>query len=261
MGEPDLSCRRPGLALLRCAQPAVHPLPPRSTGDTRDDVVDCGDGVAARMGMVCHRRRTAQAPSQPIIVRRDLLECQTHAVHLYIQGCRAGCQPRPERGSLWANHDRHSTISLTCRPGDLVDRFPTLLSRVFDLGRRGDPALARCLRRGARPNHKNSTEKSELEIASSHDSLLEGAGFEPSVPLLRKVSRLLPKGDAGPISWMGSLSTGRLARRRWSAAGPLSTAVSFSAGPMVRIRFPPSVSQANFQLAPLGSSRSRRTPA
>ena len=41
------------------------------------------------------------------------------------------------------------------------------------------------------------------------------------------------------ISWMGSLSTGRLARRRWSAAGPLSTAVSFSAGPMVRIRFPP----------------------
>src|SRR6516164_4797520 len=38
---------------------------------------------------------------------------------------------------------------------------------------------------------------------------------------------------------MGSLSTARLASRRWSAAGPLSTAVSFSAGPMVRIRFPP----------------------
>jgi hypothetical protein len=34
------------------------------------------------------------------------------------------------------------------------------------------------------------------------DSPLEGTGFEPSVPLLRKVSRLLPKGDAGPISWM-----------------------------------------------------------
>src|SRR6516225_3174026 len=31
---------------------------------------------------------------------------------------------------------------------------------------------------------------------------------------------------------MGSLSTGRLARRGWSAAGPLSTAVSFSAGPI-----------------------------
>jgi len=29
------------------------------------------------MGMVCHRRRTAQAPSQPIIERRALLECQT----------------------------------------------------------------------------------------------------------------------------------------------------------------------------------------
>ena len=47
------------------------------------------------------------------------------------------------------------------------------------------------------------------------------------------------------------LSTGRLARRRWSAAGPLSTAVSFSAGPMVRIRFPPAVSQVNFRIAPL----------
>src|SRR6516162_1418050 len=44
---------------------------------------------------------------------------------------------------------------------------------------------------------------------------------------------------------MGSLSTGRLARRRWSAAGPLSTTVSFSAGPMVRIRFPPAASQTN----------------
>jgi hypothetical protein len=76
----------------------------------------------------------------------------------------------------------------------------------------------------------------------AEDSPLEGAGFEPSVPLLRKASRLLPKGDAGPISWMGSLSTSRLARRRCSAAGPLSTAVSFSAGPMVRIRFPPAAS-------------------
>jgi len=61
-----------------------------------------------------------------------------------------------------------------------------------------------------------------LEFSAETDSPLEGTGFEPSVPLLRKVSRLLPKGDAGPISWMGSLSTGRLARRRWSAAGPLS---------------------------------------
>jgi len=42
---------------------------------------------------------------------------------------------------------------------------------------------------------------------------------------------------------MGSLSTGRLASRRWSAAGPRSKAVSFSAGPMVRTRFPPAASQ------------------
>ena len=40
-----------------------------------------------------------------------------------------------------------------------------------------------------------------------HDSPLEGIGFEPLVPLLRKVSRLLPTRDAGPISWMGSLSS------------------------------------------------------
>ena len=38
---------------------------------------------------------------------------------------------------------------------------------------------------------------------------------------VRKAPRLLPKGDAGPISWMGSLSSSRLARRRWSAAEPL----------------------------------------
>ena len=40
-------------------------------------------------------------------------------------------------------------------------------------------------------------------------------------------------------------------KHRWSrettmsAAGPLSTAISFSAGPMVRIRFPPAASQTN----------------
>jgi hypothetical protein len=60
-----------------------------------------------------------------------------------------------------------------------------------------------------------------------------------------------PTRDAGPISWMGSLRTGRLARRRWSAAGPLSTSVSFSAGPMVRIRFPPAESPCLTQTRPL----------
>jgi hypothetical protein len=38
-----------------------------------------------------------------------------------------------------------------------------------------------------------------------------------------------PRWVSAPISRMGSLSTGRLARRRWSAAGPFSTAVCFSA--------------------------------
>jgi hypothetical protein len=36
-----------------------------------------------------------------------------------------------------------------------------------------------------------------------------------------RVSRTLPNGDAGLISWMGSLSTGRLARRRWLGGPPL----------------------------------------
>ena len=44
---------------------------------------------------------------------------------------------------------------------------------------------------------------------------------------------------------LGSLSTSRLARRRWSAAGPLSTAVSFLAGPMVRI-LPPATNLQTF---------------
>ena len=73
------------------------------------------------------------------------------------------------------------------------------------------------------------------------DSLLERTGFESSVPSCERSLRL-PTRDAGPISWMGSLSTGRLARRRRSAAGPLSTTVFFSTGPMVRIRFPPALS-------------------
>jgi hypothetical protein len=41
------------------------------------------------------------------------------------------------------------------------------------------------------------------EVRFALDSPLEGTGFEPSVPLLRKVSRLLPKGGAGSISWTG----------------------------------------------------------
>src|SRR6516162_1017308 len=44
----------------------------------------------------------------------------------------------------------------------------------------------------------------------------------------------------------GSLSTGRLPRRRWLGAGPLSTAVSLAAGPTVRIRLPPAASLRTF---------------
>src|SRR6516162_8435340 len=58
------------------------------------------------------------------------------------------------------------------------------------------------------------------------DSPLEGDGFEPSVPLFERVLSALPNGDAGPIGWMGSLSPGRLARRRSLRADPFSTAVS-----------------------------------
>ena len=54
------------------------PRSPRATWPTRRPAIGSSrSGVAARMGMVCHRRRTAQAPSQPIIERRALLECQT----------------------------------------------------------------------------------------------------------------------------------------------------------------------------------------
>ena len=45
------------------------------------------------------------------------------------------------------------------------------------------------------------------------NSPLEGTGFEPSVPLFERGLSALPNGDAGPISWMGSLSTGRFRLR------------------------------------------------
>ena len=50
------------------------------------------------------------------------------------------------------------------------------------------------------------------------DSPLEGSGFEPSVPLLRKVSRLLAKGDPGPIRWRRVIKRRLSRERRWSAA-------------------------------------------
>src|SRR6516164_8939194 len=77
---------------------------------------------------------------------------------------------------------------------------------------------------------------------SSHDSSLEETGFEPSVPLSEKGLSAVAERRCRTDKLNGSLSTGRLPRRRWLGAGPLSTAVSLTAGPMVRIRLPPAAS-------------------
>jgi hypothetical protein len=70
-----------------------------------------------------------------------------------------------------------------------------------------------------------------------------------------RVSRLLRNGDAGPISWMRSLSTGRLARRWWLGAGSFSTAVSLTARPMVRIGLPSGESCADRPTADEAAAR------
>ena len=72
-----------------------------------------------------------------------------------------------------------------------------------------------------------------------------------------RVFRLLPEWRCRTHkSSMGKLSTGRLAKRRWLGAGPLSQAVSLTAGPMVRIRLPPAVS-----LRTIGSAIGRIQPS
>src|SRR5215468_10331292 len=55
--------------------------------------------------------------------------------------------------------------------------------------------------------------------------------------------RRLPR--TGTRRQADNASPGRLARRRSLRADPFSTAVSLTAGPMVRIRLPPAVSHAN----------------
>jgi|SRR6516162_4280447 len=80
---------------------------------------------------------------------------------------------------------------------------------------------------------------------SSHDSSLEETGFEPSVPLSEKGLSAVAERRCRTDKLDGSLSTGHLPQRRWLGAGPLSTAVSLTAGPMVRIRLPPAESRAN----------------
>src|SRR5262249_23518168 len=54
------------------------------------------------------------------------------------------------------------------------------------------------------------------EFTAETDSPLEGSGFEPSYRSYERVSRPLPNGNGR----MGSLSTGRLARRRWLGRAP-----------------------------------------
>ena len=88
-------------------------------------------------------------------------------------------------------------------------------------------------------------------LTAEKDSPQEETGFEPSVPLSEKGLSAVAERRCRTDKLDGSLSTGRLPRRRWLGAGPLSTAVSLTAGPMVRIRLPPAVSQANFRIPPL----------
>ena len=69
------------------------------------------------------------------------------------------------------------------------------------------------------------------------DSLLEGTGFEPSVPLLQKALLGVANRDVGTISG----TKGQVRDREDRLGGP-PMAVPFAAGPMVRIRFPPALS-------------------
>src|SRR6266480_1317720 len=63
-----------------------------------------------------------------------------------------------------------------------------------------------------------STKHTFSMITSSSDSLLEGTGFEPSVPLLKALSAVV-EGKCRTDKPVGPLSTGRLARRQQLAAG------------------------------------------
>jgi hypothetical protein len=68
------------------------------------------------------------------------------------------------------------------------------------------------------------------------DSLLEQRGFEPPVPPLQKALLDVANRDVGTISG----TTKGHVRDREHRLGAPPTAGPFAAGPMVRIRFPPS---------------------
>src|SRR5215471_10228852 len=61
---------------------------------------------------------------------------------------------------------------------------------------------------------------SVIRYRSSRASPLERAGFEPSVPLLRRGLSAVAERRCRTDKLDGSLSTGRLARRQWLGAAP-----------------------------------------
>src|SRR4029077_17512726 len=80
---------------------------------------------------------------------------------------------------------------------------------------------------------------------------------------IRTSGLALAKGSVGVIEgrcrtdrpgWR-SLSAGALARRRWSGAGALPTAVPLTAGPKVRIQLPPADSLGLAQTRPLQAEK------
>jgi len=76
--------------------------------------------------------------------------------------------------------------------------------------------------------HRNFPASIRLEIASSRDSLLEGPGFETSIPLTKYVR--LSRKDAA----------------KWRSTGVASNRRTILAGPRVRIPLPPAESQRTF---------------
>ena len=82
-----------------------------------------------------------------------------------------------------------------------------------------------------------------LEIASSHDSVLEGTGFEPSVPpRKRRPSREAPRPTiVGSRDDLCLMTPSSLSVRHLTSA--TAERPSTRAGPMVRIRFPPPTSR------------------
>jgi len=92
VGEPDLPCRRPGLALLRCAEPAVHALSLRSAGGPRDGVVSRGDGVAARVGRGCDRWCIAGPTIDPNLIQVKALR-RSSPILLWICIGMPACAP------------------------------------------------------------------------------------------------------------------------------------------------------------------------